>query len=81
MSSVLKQSITLKELQFIATKNKQKVMRKFNSKGYIENLGVNEARDVEEACMRLSHDGMANWSERQQAGNIAIDFQNWLDDL
>ena len=38
MSSVLKQSITPKELNALAEKNKRKIMKTLNTKGYVENL-------------------------------------------
>jgi len=81
MSSVLKQSITPKELNALAEKNKRKIMRTLNTKGYVENLGVKEIREVQDKCMQLSHDGMADWTERQKAGDIAMEFSDWVDNL
>jgi hypothetical protein len=81
MSSVEKESVTLKELHALVAKNKEKVMKTFNSRGYIENLGVKEVRKIEEKSMRISHDGMANIGDRIQAGAILMEFSDWVDSL
>lgn len=81
MSSVLKHSITPKELNALAEKNKRKIMKTLNTKGYVENLGVKELREIEEKCMQLSHDGMADSGDRIQAGAISMEFSDWVDNL
>lgn len=81
MSSALKPSVTLKDLNTLVAKNKKKVMNTFNSRGYIENLGAKEVREVDEKCMQISHNGMANTSDRIQAGAISMEFRDWVDSL
>jgi hypothetical protein len=81
MPSALKPSITFKDLNSLVAKNKKKVLKTFNSRGYIENLGVKEIREVDEKCMQISHNGMAVMSDRIQAGAISMEFRDWVDSL
>lgn len=74
-------SVTLKQLESLSRKQKNKVLKIFNRRGYIENLGVKESRELNEQCMMLAHSGMGNMEDRKKAGEISLEFDKWLDDL
>lgn len=73
--------MNLAQLNKLVEKKKKDVLREFKRNGYVENLGQKQARDIDEASLRLAHDHTADWNERRVAGNVAINFQNWLDTL
>lgn len=70
----------LEKLKLLAEKKKSQVMTEFKRKGYFENMGMKQMRDVEDAAMKIAH-GSGNWAERQTAGKIVTNFDNWLASL
>lgn len=73
--------MNLAQLNKLVEKKKKEVLLEFKRNGYVENLGQKQARDIDEATLRLAHDHTADWGERRVAGNVAINFQIWLDTL
>lgn len=73
--------MTLQKLQNLAERKKVQVMKEFKKKGYFENMGMKQLREVEDAAMSLAHDYTVDWNERQMAYSVANSFDNWLDNL
>ena len=67
----------LNKLKLFAEKKKSQVMAEFKRKGYFENMGMKQIRAVEDAAMKIVH-GSGNWDDRQAAGKIVTNFDNWL---
>jgi len=73
--------MTLQKLRNLAEKKKAQVLKEFNQKGYVENMGMKQLREVEDAAMSLAHNHAAKWDERQMAYSVVNSFNNWIDNL
>lgn len=70
-----------KSLQNLISKKKNQVMKEFQRKGYVENLGMKQLREVTDAGLKLAHDYSADWNDRQKAGPLVDSFDRWIESI
>ena len=74
-------SKSISNLIKLINQKRSQVQKQYDQKGYFENMGTKQLRQVEEAAMKIAHNSNEDWNDRQKAGRLATSFGNWIDTL